>query len=353
MIIKPTNKDLDTNKNLKPITVGFEIEGEWDSDYTDYKGPNGTEQGTCYEELKSNFGGIMKSDGSIRHCEETDNYSDDLYCLSFECLEYNSKVFKIDDRKEIDSLFDFLENLYQDNRFCFNKSCGFHIHLGFKTKPNIFYYYSFNKILLKKIEELFPEEYKQRVNNQYCKLHNSDNSIFIRDRYRAVNYCSWLSHKTLEIRFFPTNQPLKMKKYLYFIIDFFNQFIDSDWKDTKSKRLGKNTIKTKIDVSNKSKSTLIVPVEHYNAAKIDNYPNKEYGTISTCWDRIDKVKEFSNFKINILSNSVDFLQIDKDIKDIYRSNIQHDMSITLDLSSHFLMNIMTIDRFYNYYFIRH
>ena len=57
-----------------------------------------------------------------------------------------------------------------------------------------------------------------------------------------------------------------------------------------------------------------MPIEHYNAAKIDNYPNKEYGTISTCWDRINKVKELSNYKINILSNSVDFLEIDKNIK---------------------------------------
>ena len=45
------------------------------------------------------------------------------------------------------------------------------------------------------------------------------------DRYRAVNFCSYLAHNTIEFRIFPSGYATQLNKYLDFTYNFVNEWI--------------------------------------------------------------------------------------------------------------------------------
>lgn len=190
-------------------TFGFEIEGEFSE--------------TLEEALK--YYGIIKGDGSISTCDQCSD--DGLIAREFNSVVYYNTKAGMYEAREI---FEQLED-----GFHFNKTMGFHVHLGFSPKrPPELFYTKFFKELSKALENEFPDEYRARSRNRYCKFLpkatlGSDSYAYQGDgdRYKAINlHCSMDLHGTLEIRFFPTAEPKKMLKYLEFCLSFVGEFIN-------------------------------------------------------------------------------------------------------------------------------
>ena len=75
-----------------------------------------------------------------------------------------------------------------------NRSCGLHIHIDYRkyTEKEMIIQAKIIDAWLKAMQEIVPAS---RRSNQYCEF-----GISQRNRYRAVNVCSFNTHRTLEIR---------------------------------------------------------------------------------------------------------------------------------------------------------
>lgn len=118
-----------------------------------------------------------KSDGSIRPNEGRDHEIVALFPRS----ELEPRLFK-------------LCKTLQSVGLKTNKSCGLHVHIDFRkyTEKEMLAQAKIMDAWLRAIQEIVPPS---RRENQYCQF-----GISSHNRYRAVNTCSYHTHKTLEIR---------------------------------------------------------------------------------------------------------------------------------------------------------
>lgn len=82
-----------------------------------------------------------------------------------------------------------------------NTSCGMHVHLDQRAKPNVAL--TFQK-LVRSLALLYTVVPKSRQNNTYCQRNRHSNfaSAANGERYKAVNATAYYKHNTLEVRLF-------------------------------------------------------------------------------------------------------------------------------------------------------
>lgn len=186
------------------ITFGFEIEGEFLPIIQHYVGGLFT----------------ITRDGSLRKNNNTPK--------SHALLELQSKIIKNNNKgkAEAAAIMSYIEKWAEYRP---NASAGFHIHLGFNPKvPPEIKSVEFSKYFLSELKKNHTESYKKRENVRYC-IPNSedDNEVNDNDRYKAVNYCSFSKHGTLEIRIYPSDTPQKMYGYLIFTLETTKRYLQS------------------------------------------------------------------------------------------------------------------------------
>jgi hypothetical protein len=173
--------------------------------------------------------GKLKGDGSLRDCAWRCMVSH-KYELSK--IEIASKIHCISDIEGIKKQFEWLNEMYKKGHMCWNKSCGFHVHIGFEnnTSPEIRSKEFITKFY-KNLATQMPTEYKKRKNYNFCKEKgNIEHALDLNGRYFGINYTAIKDHKTIEFRIFPTAKPRRMFKYINFTIDNVNKFINKEIK---------------------------------------------------------------------------------------------------------------------------
>lgn len=203
---------------------GFEIEGEFHRDILP----------------RLNKEGVFKSDGSIHCCSSCEHLLD---------REFNSKACKVGSLINTKKFFEKLQEDYDKKMFHFNASCGFHIHISTYKFPTELISMDFVKYFYENLQDKFPEVIEKRGGNRYCRKDIKIEHLMrngTQDRYLMVNtWPSYLKHKTIEIRIFPTEEPMKMYEYLKFTVKTFKQFIKMpleieavyELKETKNKEV--------------------------------------------------------------------------------------------------------------------
>lgn len=99
------------------------------------------------------------------------------------------------------------------------KSCGLHVHMSFRDNDaaiavladsEAYQDWLFQHLTkwgkkrrLRADHELY---LRMSGKNAYCKPHYEPNGVFGGDRYRAVNFCSYQKHRTVEVRVLPAFQ---------------------------------------------------------------------------------------------------------------------------------------------------
>ena len=203
--------------NTRINKFGFEIEGEFYQDII-----NSLEED-----------GEIKTDGSIHRCpKHTDN---------FNLLEFASYPYKRTQKQKAKKIFEILHKAYKEKKFHFNKSMGFHIHISFKPiLPFEIFSEEFVKFFNEELKKKYLSVFKRRGNNHFCMAENQSNEQIIEyrqydERYRSVNlYPAFKRHKTIEIRIFPSDRPLKMYKYLLFSLRTIRKFLKQNKSFTKT-----------------------------------------------------------------------------------------------------------------------
>ncbi len=204
----------------KPIKIGIEIEGE-------------------FSQKASDFGrkfGEMKDDGSVNCCQNghTNKQEDN----NLQSMEFASSVIDLVEAGEkrlptyfnAIKIFRGLNSFYKKGHFHYNESCGFHIHLSFnrpKFPPELFSI-EFCNYFYKRLKKHFPEVWNLRKNNRFCRPNNTEHEIANHDteRYKGINlWAAREKHGTIEFRIFPSNEPLKMLKYLQFTLTTVKKFL--------------------------------------------------------------------------------------------------------------------------------
>lgn len=191
--------------------VGFEIEGEFSRQ--------------LISELE--LLGKIKGDGSLRHC-------DSGYCNqnNLQLAEFNSEPF-LPTSTKLDKFFVDLQSEYKKKRFHFNATCGFHIHISFSpVKPLEIFSEEFVSYFIDCLKKQLPDVVERRKESTYCIINKSDEQLsYNLSRYRAVNiYPSFSSHRTIELRIFPSDEPLKMLSYVKFAVRTVQNFIEKGFE---------------------------------------------------------------------------------------------------------------------------
>lgn len=188
--------------------------------------------------------GSLKGDGSIDPCRhrtmlpqenEFHKKHDEKNANDrWEARELATRVFNIDQLAEVESFFGRLQTLSDKGLYHFNRSMGFHIHLGFEPKrPPELISLQFVKHFLKETRKAFPDAYNLRKANRFCRIRTTEKELasFNADRYKAVNIVgAQQSHRTIEIRLFPSEEPKKMLKYLKFTLKLVKAFLKTEIK---------------------------------------------------------------------------------------------------------------------------
>jgi hypothetical protein len=200
--------------------VGVEIEGEFSDKFMEQLG---------------DYGGSIKSDGSVRRCTANAFHSrfryKDLYPM-----EYASEPIAEKDKGHIKTLFEMFIEASRQGDYHWNRSAGFHIHLSFKPKiPPEIRSPIFTKFMLDGFQKKFPKEYETRINGQWARIEGLDDDEFLshckrtrgRDRHRAINFESLYKHGTIEIRLFPSARPSKMFEYYKHTIRLVKKYLKS------------------------------------------------------------------------------------------------------------------------------
>lgn len=211
----------------KPIKIGIEIEGE-------------------FSQRAGDFGrkfGEMKGDGSISNCDDNEykvNSKNFYHSVpnNLQRMEFASNVIDLVEAGEkrlptyhnAVKIFKGLNSLYKKGHFHYNESCGFHIHLSFnrpKFPPELFSI-EFCNYFYKRLKKHFPEVWNLRKNNRFCRPNNTEHEIANHDteRYKGINlWAAREKHGTIEFRIFPSDEPLKMQKYLQFTLTTVKKFL--------------------------------------------------------------------------------------------------------------------------------
>lgn len=228
---------------IKINKVGFEIEAMFDSD--------------GIEEVASKFMGEVKDDGSLRGCDEyRDCGGNAKSCWDLCPLEFNSPpIARNKLEKEIPHILSEIEKY----DMCWNKSCGVHVHVSFKGNANMLVSREFVDFFISKFKAKFPEEYKERKDNEFCVPNNTKIALLhstgglkglrqVNGRYYFVNYYNLTnrrSKKTIEFRCFPTNDLSTIENYVWFCVDTLEKYIE---------KLNKAPIEIKRYVTDKNES---------------------------------------------------------------------------------------------------
>lgn len=201
----------------KIAKIGFEIEAEWS------------------EKAKALFAddGEMKGDGSIRRCYSSNSEDNpEHHTASLDVREFasNPMVYNPDLLDTLKDKFTKLQKLHDKGLYHFNKSMGFHIHMSFTNKqPPELISPKFIAYFKKKIKKELPTVYTTRKDNQYCRFTVPPIELLAdehSDRYRFVNiWPAMRRHGTIEIRAYPSEQPMEMYKYLRFTFRTISEFI--------------------------------------------------------------------------------------------------------------------------------
>lgn len=177
--------------------------------------------------------GKMTSDGSIRSCRQQSvsydkNHSPDS---RLNCMEFVSKVLDYDRSGKITAgkIFTLLEKYRKEKEFHWNSSMGFHVHISFTPKmPVDCWNIEFANFFADQLRKKFKGVFKNRQNNRYCQVSSvREESIATSNyRYTFINFrASYVKHGTLEFRIFPSDKPLKLKRYLEFVFKQVNYFL--------------------------------------------------------------------------------------------------------------------------------
>lgn len=193
-------------------TIGFELEGEFSE--------------AAIEDIDGSGYTDLAGDGSITSC-----------CNHLRAREIRYGVFNNDKAglKDIEEEIRKLKEWYDLDEYHFNSSMGFHIHLGFEPQlPPEIVFSKFSSFFLSRLSGKYPEAYRVRSRNKYCKVIGlcSDESILERHtRYRAINYLPALDkHGTVEFRIYPADSPETLKDYIDFTIKTVEEFLKKDIK---------------------------------------------------------------------------------------------------------------------------
>jgi len=200
----------------KLLKFGFEIEGEFSYDARDW--------------LETE--GVIKSDGSVKLCRESEYVGDwhkNHRGADLEPAEYNSPVYTISSLENAKAFFEALQKTSDNGGYHWNKSSGFHIHTSYSPKkPPEIMSEEFVTLFLTKLKEKFPTEYALREGNRFCEPHMTEDEIYQNNgnRYHAVNIMPALDrHGTIEFRIFPTAEPMKMFEFLEFTLSLILEWI--------------------------------------------------------------------------------------------------------------------------------
>lgn len=200
---------------------GIEIEGEF--------GEKILNQLSAYGEIKT--------DGSVHHCRKLTKKHKNCYELS--TMEFASKPIK--SLQAVKKIFELLEIAKNENKYHWNKSAGFHIHVSFKPKiPVEIISSQFNFFFHQELEKKFKTIIRIRGENEYCRIGFADDSeiAFTNDRYKSINFMpSFKKHGTIEFRIFPSATPKTMYQYLKFTLSTIKKFLKKELKTEFSEEL--------------------------------------------------------------------------------------------------------------------
>ena len=200
----------------KIAKIGFEIEAEWS------------------DQAKAIFDGYgeIKGDGSIHRCQSYNGENTDHHKCTLEALEFASNPLEFNPAllDELKKKFERLQKHYDAGRYHFNKSMGMHIHLSFNNEhPPELISPKFVAYFKKAIQRELPSVFEARQHNNYCKFRIPASELLQgnrHDRYRFINIWPAMSrHNTIEIRAYPSEQPMEMYRYLRFTFKTINEFI--------------------------------------------------------------------------------------------------------------------------------
>lgn len=175
---------------IKPIIynpyidlVGIEFEGLFTLEFKKY----------CHNNSSGNLIYDLHSDCSV-NCVTPEEMS-----AGYSTFEVLTQPAKGDKLAEVLQLFSD-KQLTKD--YNLNKTCGLHFHVSLNKA---YYAYIDNQEFYDEFVEMFktnfPDVYKERKNQHYCKVVHSPNHFKLcsQDRYASVNYC-YTKHKTVEFR---------------------------------------------------------------------------------------------------------------------------------------------------------
>lgn len=241
----------------QPITIGFEYEGGFK--FKDIKEKDSL--------LRNDA--TFKGDGSVYlsdDCSNCDGDCDDCSLKNdndLEWMEYNSPVFKVktleEDSKDIIST---LDKMFKRSHLDWNTTCGLHFHVGFGGK----YYPALNSkqfydFFTGKLKKEYPSTYKKRATNSYCRI-NFINSAG--NRYSAINYQAYKSHKTLEFRIWDCCKPSEILERMQWTINIITEFLKIPLKIKRAIRISPQ--KT---ANIRNKSSYSVKLENLSLSKSD------------------------------------------------------------------------------------
>lgn len=196
---------------------GFEIEAEMSNE--------------LMEELKNKDYGKIVSDGSIHLCRNNLYHSENIV---LEDLEFVSGVMEFNRAGKIQagSIFKILEKYRKKKEFHWNSSMGFHVHISFRPKmPVDCWSFEFAEFFAEELEKKFKGVYSTRKRNSYCPIKVTEETVRTGGKYNFINFdSSFREHGTIEFRIFPANRPMVMRKYLYFVFEKVNFFLENSEK---------------------------------------------------------------------------------------------------------------------------
>lgn len=255
-------------KKSKLISIGFEIEGEWDNNIR--------------EKIRRKYNCGWHNDGTIEYCSDL-NINPHCNSENYIKKELNSPIYLLNTPQTKKQSLIAIKKLFNainkkatiHNRtypiYHFNRSCGFHIHLGFNPiQADVIFSVNFYKYFINAYKQKYKKDYYQRYLNKYCFDFVNNNIIVngaeynhltakkavkrfktkqlcvktlinyiqTRDRYRSINFFhSLLKHGTVEIRIFKASTPKKMLKVLLFTIKTVEDFLKFDFTCSQNLKL--------------------------------------------------------------------------------------------------------------------
>ena len=201
--------------------IGYEIEGLWSNNF---------------DELTKKIGGDFTYDGSIN----IDTIDLEVNGIEGSFSEFTEREYRSNPRCSLERIAKDLDEIKKYFVLA-NYSCGFHVHISFKSKTFISLLASkhFNDYFVKRIAEMFPEMFALRQGNHYCspRVRSRKEVIYsfltgAGDRYKAVNFNAWSKHSTIEFRIFDMNIDMALD-YIKATVKIVQDYLDEEMKKQK------------------------------------------------------------------------------------------------------------------------